>query len=280
MSTSLYITSVLERANYLAAHGVYVIPEDRKSRIPRWSNWADLATVDTRQVRAWWSRGLWGIGVVPGPSNLLVLDVDRKGHLDGLASLRSLQDTHGPLPSTLRVRSPSGGRHLYYRLTEPPAGMTWRARLTGHDGIEIKTGSRKISNTPGLHRVKGWEYLANLPEAPSWLLSLAWRPEAPEPGPSLYIPVQETQWGRDEKAKALGTLALATHPGRNEALYKSAARIYSLIARGYLLQYPDPSEEIAYIAENIGLPSDEVRSTIQSARKAGAKSTLAPRGAL
>ena len=39
-------------------------------------NWQDLATTSTEQIRDWWARAPYNIGIACGPSGLVVIDLD------------------------------------------------------------------------------------------------------------------------------------------------------------------------------------------------------------
>ncbi|MFG2978399.1 bifunctional DNA primase/polymerase [Streptomyces sp. NPDC048331] len=111
----------------------------------RWCHGFHAATTDLRTLRNWWeAEPEFGIGVSCGPAGLVVIDVDahagsvpaRERLLPGipidervdLTGLGSGYDTLAllaayrsrPNPcedtSTLRVRTPSGGMHIWYRL--------------------------------------------------------------------------------------------------------------------------------------------------------------------
>lgn len=106
------------------------------------------ATTDTTRIDAWWSRTpSWGVGVACGGADLIVIDVDAHSapvpdrdrllpgiaihdsvNLRGLASgfdtlalLAALRGQPSPADddSTLRVRTPSGGLHVWYRNPHP-----------------------------------------------------------------------------------------------------------------------------------------------------------------
>jgi hypothetical protein len=61
-----------------------------------------------------------GLGIYPGASGHIVLDVDVKDGGQGLKSLARIESVHSPLPGR-RVRTPSGGLHIWMKL---PAGYT------------------------------------------------------------------------------------------------------------------------------------------------------------
>lgn len=76
--------------------------------------WGEAATTDAAQIRAWWAR--WPLAMIGMPtgarSGIDVLDVDRKGGVDGLANLRALGIDPFQL-SPIVAETPSGGLHFY-----------------------------------------------------------------------------------------------------------------------------------------------------------------------
>jgi hypothetical protein len=78
--------------------------------------WKNEATTDAGTIRSWWQR--WPLAMIGMPtgaaSGVLVVDVDRKNGIDGLANLSAMgidpfRDT------TLVVETPSGGFHFYFK---------------------------------------------------------------------------------------------------------------------------------------------------------------------
>lgn len=114
----------------------------------KWCHGFHAATTESARLRAWWGEDQWlGVGVSCGPAGLVVLDVDahstqvpdRNRLLPGiaipegvnLAGLASGFDTLALLAAyrgqtdpcqdehTLRVRTPSGGLHIWYQIPSP-----------------------------------------------------------------------------------------------------------------------------------------------------------------
>ncbi|MDR6980129.1 hypothetical protein J2X68_006867 [Streptomyces sp. 3330] len=106
------------------------------------------ATTDVALIKSWWSvDSSWGVGVACGKADLVVIDIDAHPapvpdrnrllpgipihdsvNLQGLASgfdtlalLAALRGQPSPAEdhSTLRVRTPSGGLHVWYRNPHP-----------------------------------------------------------------------------------------------------------------------------------------------------------------
>ncbi|MGW1765555.1 bifunctional DNA primase/polymerase [Streptomyces sp. NPDC002073] len=117
----------------------------------RWCHGFHAATTDPRRIDSWWgTQPTFGVGVATGAAGLIVIDIDAHGgevpardrvlpgihigdHVDltGLANgfhtlsvLAALRGEADPAwdEDTLRVRTPSGGLHLWYRVGD---GRQW-----------------------------------------------------------------------------------------------------------------------------------------------------------
>ncbi len=97
-----------------AARGFRVFPVIPGAKGPAVAGWIDSATTDAAAITAWWRDPLTGwsqpfnIGVLT--NDMIVVDVDDKNGKNGT---RSLIELDLPL-DTLIVRTPTGGRHVYY----------------------------------------------------------------------------------------------------------------------------------------------------------------------
>lgn len=147
------MTTSFELATWLVRHGFHIFPLRPHSKRPFGNCMrckADLctptecqcltadqpchgylsATVDTGQIRQWWSRmPRANIGISTGHSELVVLDLDCKPKpqqsaaadvpnpvVTGLEALQAIITADGAAwPETLTVATPSEGRHLYFR---------------------------------------------------------------------------------------------------------------------------------------------------------------------
>ncbi|MFD3337090.1 bifunctional DNA primase/polymerase [Streptomyces sp. NPDC058700] len=148
-----------------------------------WCHGFHAATTDLDAVQQWWAtQPRFGIGVACGPSRLIILDVDahttclpeRSRLLPGIAihdsvdltGLSSGFDTlallaayrRRPNPctdtSTLRVRTPSGGMHIWYRAPRigPPftsssgssnrTAFAWQVDIRAANGYIVAPGTR------------------------------------------------------------------------------------------------------------------------------------------
>ncbi|MCW1381510.1 bifunctional DNA primase/polymerase [Novosphingobium sp. KCTC 2891] len=114
-------------------------------------NWPERASTDASRVVSWWAT--WpdaSVGLATGDrSGLAVLDVDTKKGKDGVATLAEMGFADLAALTPVRVRTPSGGWHLYFRnddrlrnavdLIRPGSGID--VRTTG--GFVYAPGSLK-----------------------------------------------------------------------------------------------------------------------------------------
>lgn len=109
---------LLEGALALARRGFSVFPCKPGEKAQLWERGHRDATRDLDAVRVLWTaHPRANVGIATGRSGVVVLDVDCKG---GKPGLEWLDWERRRLPPTLEVASPSGGRHLYYRV---PSGV-------------------------------------------------------------------------------------------------------------------------------------------------------------
>ncbi len=112
----------------------------------------------------------FGVGLATGArSDVIVIDLDRKGGVDGLAALRAL----GEVPDTLAVATPTGGFHLYFK--HPGFRIGNSASVIG-PGIDVRGDGGYVVLPPSPHKVGGhYEWIdQNVPIAdlPGWLVTL------------------------------------------------------------------------------------------------------------
>ncbi|MFJ3175262.1 bifunctional DNA primase/polymerase [Streptomyces roseus] len=129
-------------------------------RAGRWCHGFHAATLDCDRIRQWWgARPDLGVGVATGPAGLVVIDIDAHTRelpgrerllpgipiadtvdLTGLANgfhtlgvLAALRGATSPADdeTTLRVRTPSGGLHVWYR---NEGGLRWQCSAGSGSG--------------------------------------------------------------------------------------------------------------------------------------------------
>ncbi|WP_406292247.1 bifunctional DNA primase/polymerase [Embleya sp. NBC_00896] len=297
----------------------------------RWCHGFHAATLDPGRIRAWWGRGSrFGVGVACGPANLVVIDVDAHDaalpdrnrllpgitigeHVDltGLASgydslalLAALRDAPDPTedPDTLRVRTPSGGMHIWYRT--PPTrkwlcssgsstgrALAWQVDVRGVGGYIVAPGTR----TPtGAYTPVGTCRVPAL--LPTWLATELARtghadrpqpPATPHPvPPRARLAVAAAGGHANVAAKTLATVLqevadcalVSSGAAFNDKLNRAAYTAGGLVAAGHL--DPADAERLLLEAAEHARPGHRRRSlsTIRGGIAAGRARPLNPGG--
>ena len=146
---------MLEQATALAQQGFHIFPLEPGTKKPMFKAWQKLATTDPEAIARWWRiMPDANIAIACGPSNLLVVDLDRAkkpgGPRHGQQTLTELAAGR-ELPRTFTVASARGGRHLYCRQPEGielrntagsgTAGLGPLIDTRGHGGFIVAPGS-------------------------------------------------------------------------------------------------------------------------------------------
>jgi Bifunctional DNA primase/polymerase, N-terminal len=251
-------------------------------------NWQELATTSGVQVREWWRRAPYNIGIACGPSGLVVIDLDQPHGdeagdddgalfpLSGADRLSRLARRHGERypGGTYTVDTPSGGCHLYFC-----ADGEGRARNSaGAIGaqIDVRAGGGYVVGAGS--RIGGRVYTARRGPSgaaplPGWLAGLVREPPVAEI-PEQRVPVGDRGQGR---AYALAALraeterVAAARPGtRNVTLNRAAFSLGQLVSAGLIPTIPVITSLID-AAMQAGLPEDEAVRTVRSGMAAGAR---------
>lgn len=169
---------IIEAALSYAKRGWKLFPLEELGKQPRISikdggKGVHDATTDKKQIETWFSR-FPNANIGLHAETFFVLDVDPKNN--GTASLENLVRTYGPLPDTLRQRTPSGGTHYLFT---SPVGFLVKNRAGFHPGLDTRSYGGYIVATPSYVVEDGyeggytWENEGTpIAEAPDWLLSL------------------------------------------------------------------------------------------------------------
>lgn len=255
-------------------------------RAGRWCHGFHAATLDQARITQWWGQDPeLGIGVACGPAGLVVIDIDAHARelpgrdrllpgiaiadevdLTGLANgfhtlgvLAALRGVVSPAEddSTLRVRTPSGGLHVWYRAH---AGHRWRCS-TGSGGgralawqVDVRAQGGYIVAPGTVTRAGGYRPLGTVREPapmPAWL---AWELErtghlaaepvhAPAPVPPRARQAVIAAGGyRDASGRVLATVlaevstcaAVPEGAGFSEKLNRAAYTAGGLVAAGHV----------------------------------------------
>ncbi|WP_326844524.1 bifunctional DNA primase/polymerase (plasmid) [Streptomyces sp. NBC_01558] len=295
----------------------------------RWCHGFHAATTDPAVITAWWQQQpRFGVGVACGPAGLIVIDVDahlaplpeRDRLLPGipipesvslhglqhgfhsLALLAAMRGQDDPVKdtNTLRVRTPSGGMHLWYLAREQDAwrcsagsstgrALAWQVDVRAHGGYIIAPGTTTAAGT----------YTPCTPAAmpaplPNWLAAelarTGHRPAVPTARATTPVPsrgraaVIAAGGGRDAAAKALTTVLTAVADcasapegtGFTDKLNRAAFTAGGLVGAGRMTQAD--AEAALLAAATHARPGQERRSLqiIRSGMNAGSRRPLNP----
>jgi putative DNA primase/helicase len=140
------------------AIGCRVFPVHPENKKPLVKGWPTVASADAEKIKIFWSQFPDAmIGAVTGhKSGFFVIDVDVRPekNVDGLKSLKALEEKHGRLKPTMLVGTPGGGFHFYYKM---PSHDIRSRPFPGVVGIDIKANGGYIV-WPGSVRADGKMY--------------------------------------------------------------------------------------------------------------------------
>lgn len=280
--------ALLAAALDTAARGWPVIPLCSRSKVPALHGehactrtgecaaghrtWEQRATTDPDRIRACWAAGPFNVGLATGPAGLVVVDLDtskpkdKKGTPDGVESFLALCERAGtPVPTTRRIRTPSGGEHLYFTA---PAGTrlpSTKGSLAPH--IDTRAWGGQVvapgSVTPsGPYMVLDDHPVAILPE---WLQNALTAPQRPATGPIRpAAPRDAPRLAAVVLDRELSAVAGAGEGGRNTELLRAVRAVGRFVAWGDL-DRGAVEEAFQVGGESAGLPPGECRATIRSA---------------
>ncbi|MFJ6106029.1 bifunctional DNA primase/polymerase [Streptomyces sp. NPDC092359] len=295
----------------------------------RWCHGFHAATTDAARIRAWWGQQPGsGVGVACGGAGLVVIDVDAHDaprpqrdrllpgipilpavSLDGLrhgfhslALLAALRGRPDPAEdcSTLRVRTPSGGMHIWYAAepgqawqcsagSSPSRALAWQVDVRAHGGYIIAPGT--VTDAGRYTAVGGVRRPAPLP---GWLaLELARTGHLPAPPPQRSgspVPrraraaVIAAGGGRAVAGRTLATVLAAVSAcasvsegaAFSDRLNRAAYTAGGLVSAGHLT---DADAESALLAAALhARPTQQRRALriIRSAMSAGRRRPLMP----
>lgn len=135
-------------ALHYARQGIPVFPCVPGGKEPATPHGFLDATTDPEQIEKIWAGADYNIGVSPEAFDAFVVDIDPRN--SGNSSWELLQAIQGWVEKTLRVRTPSGGIHFYFRGSAPPSV----SRLG--QGIDVRGRGSYVLLPPSV--VNGVEY--------------------------------------------------------------------------------------------------------------------------
>ena len=166
------MSKLLSAAHAVAAKGKPVFPCAADKR-PLTTNGFKDATTEEQRINDWWQQyPQANLGMSTGlVSGVVVLDVDMDAEkaVDGEAALAELVSQHEPLPETLMVKTPRGGRHIYF---QHPGGKVPCSTSKLGRGLDVRADGGYVLLPPS-RTAKGcyqYESRATMAPLPGWLL--------------------------------------------------------------------------------------------------------------
>jgi hypothetical protein len=151
-------------AEQLAQRGFSVFPLKAGAKFPPlWKEWPAKASTE---IPADWPT-IANVGV--HCAGLVVIDVDpRNGGFESLMAL----ELDSPLPATLESITPSGGRHIFYRLPAGHPGVPNRAHALGR-GVDVKSTNGYVVGAGSRTAAGEYRFIdpaAEIADAPTWIV--------------------------------------------------------------------------------------------------------------
>ncbi|MFF8591980.1 bifunctional DNA primase/polymerase [Streptomyces sp. NPDC015220] len=233
--------------------------------------WEQRATTEPDRIRAAWSRAPFNVGIATGPSRLVVVDLDTPEHKgssdapDGATTFAALCERAGhAVPHTYRVRTASGGTHLYFtapsdvRLANTAGTVAASVDTRAWGGYVVAAGS--ITPTGPYEALCGSATVA----LPGWMLSIL-RPAPARPVGPLKLPAVDGSRAALAALEAECAAVAAAPDGlRNVTLNRCAFKVGRFVAWSDLPRHV-AEEAFQAAGEAVGLTAAECRATIRSA---------------
>lgn len=228
------------------------------------------ATIDESIIRQWWD--LWpsaNVGLATGAQNgFIAIDCDSQLVIDNAQQ--------NGLPNTPRS-STGKGQHALFK--HPGFIVRNDVKI---DGFDFRGDGGLIVAPPSKHYSgKRYTWITDLDtpfaECPDWIVALIKRTtdQTNTNGFTQVISPIDTRYGIGALNKAIKDLTSAQNGERNNLLFKQTAAMFSLVAGGELTE-ATVNHRLHTAASKIGLTSDEITKTIESAKQYG---TITPRSA-
>ncbi|WP_371799445.1 bifunctional DNA primase/polymerase [Streptomyces sp. NBC_01707] len=232
--------------------------------------WEQRATTDPDRIHRAWSADRFNIGIATGPSGLVVVDLDLpkpNSSADtpcGVTTFKALCERTGQaVPTTYRVRTASGGEHLYFAA---PNGI----RLANTAGflappIDTRAWGGYIVAPGSTVNGHAYEVIDAAPVAPlpRWLLDALKPVERATEPLRLSVPKRGNRAAETALERETALVA-ATEEGRREAqLFESARKVARFVGWGDLTRQ-EVEEAFQRAGESAGLPASQCRATLRS----------------
>ncbi|WP_030918096.1 bifunctional DNA primase/polymerase [Streptomyces sp. NRRL B-24720] len=232
--------------------------------------WEQRATTDPDRIHRAWSAGRFNIGIATGPSGLVVVDLDLSklnSSADtpcGVTTFKALCERTGQaVPSTYRVRTASGGEHLYFtapdsiRLANTAGLLAPSIDTRAWGGYVVAPGSAVNGHA--------YEVLDDLPVValPGWLLDALKPVERTTEPLRLSVPKRGNRAAETALERETALVAGTAEGGREAQLFESARKVARFVGWGDLSRH-EVEEAFQRAGESAGLPATQCRATLRS----------------
>ncbi|MGW2518708.1 bifunctional DNA primase/polymerase [Streptomyces sp. NPDC001617] len=233
--------------------------------------WEQRATTDPDRIQAAWSRAPFNVGIATGPSGLLVVDLDMpkdKGSSDtpdGAATFGALCERAGhAVPDTYRVRTASGGQHLYF--TAPDGVRLSNTAGTVGKLVDTRAWGGYVVAAGSITPAGAYEALCGPETAPlpSWLQSILEPAPRASQAPSGVVAGQSRRYADVALNSETWNVTTAQPGAREGALFRAARALGRFVAWGDLPRSV-VEQALQEAGEGAGLSASECRSTLRSA---------------
>ncbi|MEU3549330.1 bifunctional DNA primase/polymerase [Streptomyces longwoodensis] len=233
--------------------------------------WEQRATTDPDRIRAAWTRAPFNVGIATGPSGLVVIDLDTPEHKgssdapDGATTFGALCERAGhAVPDTYRVRTASGGKHLYF--TAPPGVRLGNTAGTIADSVDTRAWGGYVVAAGSTTPAGPYEALcgSQAVSLPSWLQSILQPAPKASQAPSVAITEQSRRYADVALTNEARNVATAQHGARESTLFRAARALGRFVAWGDLPRHV-VEQALQEAGEAAGLTAAECRSTLRSA---------------
>ncbi len=216
-----------------AAEGFHVLPLVRNGKKPASSHGFYDATVDAKQIEAWWTENPnYNIGILTGRGFIVVdLDVNHGSSTNnGLEELKKYEEAHGRFPHTVTCSTPRGGKHLYYSLDDEQPSVTGVL-----PGIDILGKDHYVVAPPSITENGAYTW-----EGPSSLKDMASAEEAVK---ALLCEKRETKLKTPVQPMAMSQPSASCEPRDSISAVQEGRRHQFLMHRFGIMQRQGYSDE-------------------------------------
>lgn len=239
-------------------------PGDKRPAVPDWEH---RACADPELVARYWPGPRYNIGIAPGRSGMVVIDLDPP---DGRAQLEALGRE---IPATFAVTtSRPGGLHLYFAAPPGRAIRNSAGKIAPH--VDVRGAGGYVIGPGSVVGGRAYRITKDCPPAllPAWLADLAAPPPAPA-APRPVVPLRPADGYAAAAVRAEIRILADAPPGtRNHELNRSAFNLGQLVAAG-MLDEDQVRAALLLAAERNGLLADDgqrqTEATIRSGLRAG-----------